>query len=76
MVEVNASRCRCATEAAPSRLPFPVPKLWNFVRNAVRVRRLSHHQFDLAAFKGSHRKSIASHLFDDRPICEKVLLRL
>jgi len=47
-----------------------------FVRNDVRVSRLDHHQFDLAAFKGSHRKSIASHLFDDRPICEKVLLRL
>ena len=37
---------------------------------------LDHHEFDLAAFKGSRRKSIARHLFDDRPICEKVLLRL
>src|ERR1039457_4429954 len=38
--------------------------------------RLDHHEFNLAAFKGSRRKSVASHLFDDRPICEKVLLRL
>src|SRR3977135_835055 len=44
--------------------------------NAPAVSRLGYLQFDLAAFKGSHRKSIASHLFDDRPICEKVLLRL
>jgi hypothetical protein len=36
---------------------------------------LDHHEFDLAAFKGSRRKSVASHLFDDRPICKKVLLR-
>jgi hypothetical protein len=40
------------------------------------MSRLDHHEFDLAAFKGSRRKSVASHLFDDRPICEKVLLRL
>src|SRR5450759_4475727 len=38
--------------------------------------RLDHHKFDLVAFKRSRRKSVASHLFDDRPICEKVLLRL
>jgi hypothetical protein len=37
---------------------------------------LDHHEFDLAAFKGSRRKGVASHLFDDRPICKKVLLRL
>jgi len=47
-----------------------------FVCDDARVSRLDHHQFDLAAFKGSHRKSIASHLFDDRLIREKVLLRL
>src|SRR6266850_2445389 len=40
------------------------------------MSRLDHHEFDLAAFKGSRRKSVASHLFDDRPICKKVLLRL
>jgi hypothetical protein len=40
------------------------------------MSRLDHHEFNLAAFKGSRRKSVASHLFDDRPICEKVLLRL
>jgi hypothetical protein len=37
---------------------------------------LDRHEFDLADFKGSRRKSVASHLFDDRPICKKVLLRL
>jgi hypothetical protein len=40
------------------------------------MSRLDHHEFDLATFKGSRGKSVASHLFDDRPICEKVLLRL
>ena len=40
------------------------------------MSRLDHHKLDLAVFKGSRRKSVASHLFDDRPICEKVLLRL
>src|SRR5450755_601224 len=40
------------------------------------MSRLDHHEFNLAAFKGSRRESVASHLFDDRPICEKVLLRL
>jgi hypothetical protein len=40
------------------------------------MSRLGHHEFDLTVFKGSRRKSVASHLFDDRPICEKVLLRL
>jgi len=29
-----------------------------------------------ACTAGSRRKSVARHLFDDRPICEKVLLRL
>src|ERR1700716_908708 len=37
---------------------------------------LDHHQFDLSVFEGSRRKSVACHLFDDRPICEKVFLRL
>jgi hypothetical protein len=40
------------------------------------MSRLDHHEFDLAAFKGSCRKSVARHFFDDRPIREKVLLRL
>jgi hypothetical protein len=40
------------------------------------MSRSDHYEFDLAVFKGSGRKSVASHLFDDRPICEKVLLRL
>jgi hypothetical protein len=40
------------------------------------MSRLDHHEFDLAVLKGSRRKSVAGHLFDDRPICEKVLLRL
>jgi hypothetical protein len=40
------------------------------------MSRLDHHEFELAIFKGSRRKSVACHLFDDRPICEKVLLRL
>src|SRR5258707_8289853 len=40
------------------------------------MSRLDHYEFDLALFKGSCRKSVACHLFDDRPICEKVLLRL
>ncbi len=35
-----------------------------------------HRELDLAAFNGSRRKGIASHPFDDRPIREKVLLRL
>jgi len=41
-----------------------------------RISRLHHHEFDLAVFKGTRRKSVACHLFDDRPMCEKVLLRL
>ena len=40
------------------------------------MSRLDHYEFDLAVIKGSRRKSVASHLFDHRPICEKVLLRL
>jgi hypothetical protein len=48
----------------------------NRVYYGVGMSRLDHHEFDLAAFKGSRRKSVASHLFDDRPICKKVLLRL
>src|SRR6266550_2912248 len=40
------------------------------------MTRLDHHQFDLAVFKGSRRKSVACHLFDDRPMCQKVFLRL
>ena len=40
------------------------------------MSRLDHPEFDLAAFKDSRRKSVASHLFDGRPIYEKVLLRL
>jgi hypothetical protein len=40
------------------------------------MSRLDHHEFDVAVFKGSRRKSVACHLFDDRPMCEKVLLRL
>src|SRR5450759_3083961 len=40
------------------------------------MSRLDHHEFDLATLKGSRGKSVASHLFDDRPIYEKVLLRL
>jgi hypothetical protein len=41
-----------------------------------RISRLHHHEFDLTVFEGSRRKRVACHLFDDRPICEKVLLRL
>src|ERR1700686_1457168 len=37
---------------------------------------LDHHELDLAVFYGARRKSVTRHLFDDRPICEKVLLRL
>jgi hypothetical protein len=44
--------------------------------NRVGMSRLNHHEFNLVAFKGSRRKSVASHLFYDRPICEKILLRL
>ena len=40
------------------------------------MSRSDHHEFDPAVLKDSRRKSVASHLFDDRPICEKVLLRL
>src|SRR3982074_2047173 len=40
------------------------------------MSRLDHYEFDLAIIKGSRRKSVACHLFDDRPVCEKVLLRL
>src|SRR5260370_21540157 len=40
------------------------------------MSRLDHHELDLAVFNGSRRKSVARHPFDDRPICEKVLLRL
>lgn len=43
---------------------------------AVRMSRSDHHEFDLAVFKGPRRKSVASHSLDDRPIREKVLLRL
>ena len=35
-----------------------------------------HRELDLAVLKGSRRKRIASHPFDDRPICEKISLRL
>jgi hypothetical protein len=37
---------------------------------------LDHYELDLAVFKSSRRKSVACHLFDNWPICEKVLLRL
>ena len=37
---------------------------------------LDQRESDLAVFKGSRRKGVARHLFDDRPICEKVFLRL
>ena len=40
------------------------------------MSRSDHHEFDPAVLKDSRRKRIASHLFDDRPISEKVLLRL
>lgn len=40
------------------------------------MSRLDHYEFDLAVFKGSRRKSVEGHLFDDRPICDKVFLRL
>jgi hypothetical protein len=35
-----------------------------------------HREFDLAVLEGSRRKRVASHPFDDRPICEKISLRL
>jgi hypothetical protein len=35
-----------------------------------------HYEFDWTIFRGSSSKSVASHPFDCRPICEKVLLRL
>src|SRR5216684_6152598 len=41
-----------------------------------RISRLHHHEFDLAVLEDSLRKSVACHLFDDRPMCEKVLLGL
>src|SRR3954452_22804808 len=37
---------------------------------------LDHYEFDLAAFKRSRCKSVACHLFDDRPMGEKILLGL
>src|SRR5436190_1906854 len=37
---------------------------------------LDHRELELAAFSGSRCESVASHLFDGRPIREKVLLRL
>ena len=40
------------------------------------MRCLDHHEFDLVVFKGSRRNGVARHLLDDRPVCEKVLLRL
>src|ERR1700716_1386238 len=40
------------------------------------MSRLDHDEFDLATFKCSRCKSVACHLFDDRPICEKIFLRL
>jgi len=33
-----------------------------------------HDQFDLAVFKVSRRERVACHLFDNRPICEKIFL--
>lgn len=37
---------------------------------------LDHHELDLAVFKESRCESIARHLFDGRPVCQKILLRL
>ena len=37
---------------------------------------LDHCEFNLAIFHGSRRKRVARHLFDGRPICEKIPLRL
>jgi hypothetical protein len=34
----------------------------------------SGHEFDLAVFKVSRRERVARHLFDNRPICEKIFL--
>jgi hypothetical protein len=33
-----------------------------------------HDEFDLAVFKISRRERVACHLFDNRPICKKILL--
>src|SRR5437667_7024707 len=40
------------------------------------MSRLDHDELDLAIFERSRRKGIARHLFDDRPICQQVFLRL
>jgi hypothetical protein len=40
----------------------------------VEVNHSGHDEFDLAVFKHSRRKRLARHPFDDRPICEKILL--
>jgi len=40
------------------------------------LSRLDHLEFDLAVLKGARRESVARHLFDGRPICQKILLCL
>jgi hypothetical protein len=38
------------------------------------MNRSGHDEFDLAVFKISRRERVTCHLFDNKPICEKIFL--